>query len=933
LATIFEAGQESGDNFVVSLNNMIERWDGFLESTEGQTALADFFETGKEVADAFKPVLDGLKEAFDVLVTDDSLANLQSLGEALGQAVPAFAQILELTGQLQLMEAVAEIVTVLGQLADLINNIPDPLLEMAGAFLVVNAAMGRMSPLIVNGIKGIKGLSDAFKGVGTAVSTVTKVNIALAALSLAFTAGMAIYDSFTANQRKADEATKDFTNTLADQVDMIITSGDIVAGADVAYRAFSQTATEFDKDGKAQRALGFLNKDMGDFRSTVMAIDADAKSALGGLATSYGLPIGPAQRLAEIVDSTDENFQESSAYTKEMEGDLKAVAEAAGLPYPVILKIAQAMEEMQDQAENLDLDESTQELLDNAKGASLVEQASLKMAQANQEAGLVAEGTGALYDEYTRLLNENANMSDDAARAALGQVSSVTLVQQAIDDAIAAHKAHEEALKKEKQAAYDAWREQEQLASKTEDAAVSIAGAMGFSEDLADELVDLGEAARGAAEAASDFMAVIELLISPTANLASTNRDIEQGFDDITEALQGGQEAIDLRKEALERMNEAAGESDPERAAQLRDEAAAANEEAAALERAAISLDIHTEAGRANAELLAGQAELYLQAAAGMIETGESAEAVAAKLDEGRAALQLQAEAFGLTTADAQAYVDVLLGTPEFINTLVQTPGLFEALLNAEDLTLLYDAAGNPVITEFEALGLDPALANSQSFKDLLDQLNIIHATPTVDASGAVIAEDTFDSTATAVQTLDEATAEPTVAVDEKGDPIGKVDTLQGGLDTLEQTNPSPNITLPGINTRITEVRNLQSAINSLRSKTITITVNQRVTGQTLPGGIRVPRSMAGEIITQPGLRHVGERGYREAIVPLDLPLNRVNPEVRQLAALLRGEGTTLKLAGGKTVNNYLNVTPISADPEAIATKVINRAAAMAIGN
>ena len=35
LATIFKAGANSGDGFVVSLNNIIERWDGSLESTEG----------------------------------------------------------------------------------------------------------------------------------------------------------------------------------------------------------------------------------------------------------------------------------------------------------------------------------------------------------------------------------------------------------------------------------------------------------------------------------------------------------------------------------------------------------------------------------------------------------------------------------------------------------------------------------------------------------------------------------------------------------------------------------------------------------------------------------------------------------------------------------------------------------------------------------
>jgi hypothetical protein len=93
------------------------------------------------------------------------------------------------------------------------------------------------------------------------------------------------------------------------------------------------------------------------------------------------------------------------------------------------------------------------------------------------------------------------------------------------------------------------------------------------------------------------------------------------------------------------------------------------------------------------------------------------------------------------------------------------------------------------------------------------------------------------------------------------------------------------------------------------------------------------PGAMAGRLIGSEQTIRVGERGLAEAIIPLQLPLNRVSPEVREMAALLRGQTPAETMGSGKVsrmprpINQYFTLT--SADPEAVAVQSLNRAAAM----
>ena len=155
-----------------------------------------------------------------------------------------------------------------------------------------------------------------------------------------------------------------------------------------------------------------------------------------------------------------------------------------------------------------------------------------------------------LYEEYVRLLNDQKNASDDSADANLNQASSYELVQQSIDDAIAAHKAEEEALKAERKAAFDTYDAQVKLASATEDAAAALASKMGVPQEFADKLVGIGEAARDAAAEAEALTSALDLLMSPMLTQQEAISNYEAGIDDLTAAMEENGKTLDLGTEA-----------------------------------------------------------------------------------------------------------------------------------------------------------------------------------------------------------------------------------------------------------------------------------------------------------------------------------------------------------------------------------------------
>jgi hypothetical protein len=89
----------------------------------------------------------------------------------------------------------------------------------------------------------------------------------------------------------------------------------------------------------------------------------------------------------------------------------------------------------------------------------------------------------------------------------------------------------------------------------------------------------------------------------------------------------------------------------------------------------------------------------------------------------------------------------------------------------------------------------------------------------------------------------------------------------------------------------------------------------------------------SGGIAAGPTRAIIGEAGP-EAVIPLTRPLAQIDPSVRGMAAMLRGQGNApaaaVTAAPGRQMNNYWTINTPTPDARVVASQVINRMAAMA---
>lgn len=98
------------------------------------------------------------------------------------------------------------------------------------------------------------------------------------------------------------------------------------------------------------------------------------------------------------------------------------------------------------------------------------------------------------------------------------------------------------------------------------------------------------------------------------------------------------------------------------------------------------TLDINTEAGRANKTALLGVAEAALRVANDMAEAGASTADIEARTQSARAQFIAAAQAMGMGADEANAYADELGLIPSQVSTLVTTPGVNDSKRNVQGL-------------------------------------------------------------------------------------------------------------------------------------------------------------------------------------------------------------------------------------------------------
>lgn len=952
LATIFEAGSPSGTTMISQLDYIIRQWDQFLESTEGQQALDDFFTGARTTLQEMEPFLEGLVSAWDVLTDPANSGQWQTLMQQLGEAAPALAEALVAISELQIGAGLANVIDVLGVFAEMFQLLPDDLQAFAGQVIVVTKLMGP--------------LSNALKAVGASTPW-------LAALNLAIGAGVFLWDKFVGSESEVTRNTEELGEALGYAFDQLIQGGEDIDKTALGMQALNDILKESDFADDLAEDLGTLGLTMDDANEAMIEL-----SGVGG------------QRMLEFFEKTlresdkfgeglELNEEQAHALAQVLTGGesqwgdygdtIEEVSKQTGISEQALEAAGDALKGLDETADSADFKDLIRGQLEAASTADDLTASALEAAAAATGIDWSHEGTSLaqlveLYNQFGLELTGAAEKQEQLNEAEANRGHAISDFINQAEQMIALSKERREALEAERAEAMAAYREEQRAAEELLGAVREVATAdLGLDQDFVDGLIGLGEAFDQATERAQDFQSVMEVFRGGLPDLESAIAATETAFREAAEGIKETNEAGEeiTVPPALEELRNAAGEL--------------------------ITVwDLATASGVAYSEASRGIADAALEEAAAMLQSGAGAEEAIARMDELRESLINQLDAWGVPIDQAREYADTLLGTPTELETAISTPGLIEALLNAEDLTVLYDEAGKPVVAEFEALGLDLTTEEMIALRDLIGEFSGETFSATVGLDGVAGTEDDIETLSTGVTELGEQSADPSVGLSEQTTMLmalaaikdqlisidvfeanpkilitnytrvvsdlnildfkldaldvfeanpkvqlagyaqtkADIDTLQIELGSLDRMAPSVSISLPGIWDRISEVRTLDDEINGLRSRTITITTN-RVTNS--------PGSMTGELILGPTNRNVGERGYREAIVPLDLPLSRVDPTVREMAALLRGEGgrgvSSSKDASGPRIEVNQVIQPVQADPIEVAVQVVNRIATL----
>lgn len=130
LGTLFAAGQETGDNMLTTLTDLFDKFNEWMQSIEGQTALQEWFDNGERIFNALIDLGGDLGKMLGNLVTPESVERLINFMDGLGEFLPVAGEILEVFGRLDVLNIFVGILNTIGEL---LTPLLPPLQELASA--------------------------------------------------------------------------------------------------------------------------------------------------------------------------------------------------------------------------------------------------------------------------------------------------------------------------------------------------------------------------------------------------------------------------------------------------------------------------------------------------------------------------------------------------------------------------------------------------------------------------------------------------------------------------------------------------------------------------------------------------------------------------------------------------------------------------------
>lgn len=130
LGTLFEAGADTGNSMIATLTGLLDKWNEWMQSIEGQKALEAWFSSSEQIFDALLDLVGQLGTVLADLVTPESVERLTNFIGGLSDFLPIAGQILEVFGRLDLLNVFVGLLNAIGEL---LTPLMPVLLELASA--------------------------------------------------------------------------------------------------------------------------------------------------------------------------------------------------------------------------------------------------------------------------------------------------------------------------------------------------------------------------------------------------------------------------------------------------------------------------------------------------------------------------------------------------------------------------------------------------------------------------------------------------------------------------------------------------------------------------------------------------------------------------------------------------------------------------------
>jgi hypothetical protein len=919
LFDLFRAGSDTGDDFVTSLTHIVDKFDDWIKSVEGQDALADFFQTGKQIARDLLPVLRGLQGLFKELITDQTVDSFGALTQSLEDILPFIGQLFEIIGRANILTTFADLIELVGDtiqpiipqldaladalgaglqggleaiapvlpplaeafgrlaealaqpiadslsnighafanvldfltpFVDLIAEIPEPLLEVFTAFVLINKALGPLGPVLKVAVSGFQSLFGAFQTGGLAglVGAINPVTAAIAGVSAAIAIGITAFGDYAEEQRKLEARAKEVADALERQFDALVEGESkidpLTVGLDALGTALTEGGDEAKKLTDSMGTLGIDASELDDIFVGLKGSQEDQIDTLTRLGQEMGLTSIEADALAKII-ANDDDLREVADGWQGLQQQLNRMDFSSGQDIEVT---ARAMEELQDQIENVDFDKVAKQFFNSKVSQDItgVNEGLLQTAEAQTGLNRTGEDLLPLYKEFTRLLALSEEGMLTALPPADGLAEALGSVGASLETANAA--------------AEDVGPDWDIMAQALRDITEESLRLNDPLFQAVEQFTEMSEAAQETKDASDALKASWDLLFGSGLNLSEATDAVSKGFNDIKQRF------TDFKQQGI-------------------DAAEALKKGQKAEEQFTLALEGDSKSALENRALIRSRIDEIINQGAAMVRAGSTAEETSTKLLEQRQTLINLVEGFDLAGKSAEDFINELGLTPENIITTINAPGLTEAKEDFDELLTNIENLPPEAITKILTPGQIEALENSEAYADILnnqipDTVTTLLTTPGI--------QDAITNAASFSLVVQEA---------------------EGVKTTTIQVN--------GVDEAIDKVQELNEHINTLLD-TATGDVLFGIAALNIPThahGGRVGSS--GGIVSefgQPELVQLGNTSFITDVPTFVPPGSQVTP-------------ITGNAAAGRVVNQQITVNTLVDDPIIVAEQVMNRTA------